>query len=184
MEVISIFLDIYSVSLHKLKIRLDSFIKVRNYYEYSQNFSKKLNNPEKLLKGRASVSFSDINGLLIRIFRRKKFIRIIYIHRCTWNRKRIEIHLKVTTLSDARKICEKRTDAIRNGRHPDYSGIQQTQLTFNDAIEAYKTKKSSSWSARTLNEFNNPKILQKVTLQHTLPHPPMSFSSDTEDRAS
>ena len=30
----------------------------------------------------------------------------------------------------------------------------------------------------------NPKILQKVTLQHTLPHPPMSFSSDTEDRAS
>ena len=30
---------------------------------------KKLNNPEKLLKGRASVSFSDINGLLIRIFR-------------------------------------------------------------------------------------------------------------------
>lgn len=41
---------------------------------------KKLNNPEKLLKGRASVSFSDINGLLIRIFRRKKFIRIIYIH--------------------------------------------------------------------------------------------------------
>ena len=28
---------------------------------------KKLNNPEKLLKGRASVSFSDINGLLIRI---------------------------------------------------------------------------------------------------------------------
>ena len=116
---------------------------------------KKLNNPEKLLKGRASVSFSDINGLLIRIFRRKKFIRIIYIHRCTWNKKRIEIHLKVTTLSDARKICEKRTDAIRNGRHPDYSGIQQTQLTFNDAIEAYKTKKSSSWSARTLNEFNN-----------------------------
>ena len=31
---------------------------------------------------------------------------------------------------------------------------------------------------------NQPKILQKVTLQHTLPHPPMSFSSDTEDRAS
>ena len=32
--------------------------------------------------------------------------------------------------------------------------------------------------------ITEPKILQKVTLQHTLPHPPMSFSSDTEDRAS
>ena len=37
---------------------------------------------------------------------------------------------------------------------------------------------------RGMAASTDPKILQKVTLQHTLPHPPMSFSSDTEDRAS
>lgn len=49
-------------------------------------------------------------------------------------------------------------------------------------------KIDKSWDKVSNNEefpvLIHPKILQKVTLQHTLPHPPMSFSSDTEDRAS
>ena len=60
--------------------------------------------------------------------------------------------------------------------------ITVTQLLlkhFNKYIETLDNIKTNKD-----NTINEPKILQKVTLQHTLPHPPMSFSSDTEDRAS
>ena len=62
--------------------------------------------------------------------------------------------------------------------------------SFNQPIDKWNTSNVTDMSemfcdAEKFNcPVNNPKILQKVTLQHTLPHPPMSFSSDTEDRAS
>ena len=114
----------------------------------------KLDNPEILLQDLNTVAISDINGLLVRIFRRKKFIRVIYIHRCTWQKKRIEVRLHVTTLSDARKISAQRINSVRNNIHPDLS-CENIVLTIRDAVDEYRNKKCKNWSERTLEEYNN-----------------------------
>ena len=114
----------------------------------------KLDNPEILLQDLNTVAISDINGLLVRIFRRKKFIRVIYIHRCTWQKKRIEVRLHVTTLTDARKISAQRINSVRNNIHPDLS-CENIVLTIRDAVDEYRNKKCKNWSERTLEEYNN-----------------------------
>lgn len=115
----------------------------------------KLDNPKCYLKDRTSIALTDINGLMIRIFLRKKKISVKFVHRCTWNNKRIEVRIKATKLSAARIIAEKRINAVRNNKHPDSYLTEVLNLTMNDAIEAYRAKKKSSWSQRTLEEYNS-----------------------------
>lgn len=85
--------------------------------------------------------------------------------------------------SSARNLNPARGKTVRNGME---TGKKRNSLLLSEnGAEPWKVLAPLGSFPRYREPQNGkPKILQKVTLQHTLPHPPMSFSSDTEDRAS